>query len=71
MSLRRGSNTGIPGLSFSWKRAVGLTRAKKQLSREIGVPLTRSRRERKVGRSLGCSVLPLIVIGGALPVRLL
>jgi len=38
------------GLSFSWKRAVGLSAAKARLSRKIGVPLTKSARERKVGR---------------------
>jgi hypothetical protein len=38
------------GLSFSWKRAVGISGAKSRLSRAIGVPLTRSGRERKVGR---------------------
>jgi hypothetical protein len=38
------------GLSFSWKRAVGLSAAKGRLSRRIGIPLTRSGRERKVGR---------------------
>jgi hypothetical protein len=38
------------GLSFSWKRAIGISAAKGRLSRAIGVPLTRSGRERKVGR---------------------
>lgn len=41
-----------PGLSFSWKRAIGLSAAKARLSRRIGIPLTRSGRERKLGRSL-------------------
>jgi hypothetical protein len=34
---------------FSWKRAVGISAAKARLSRRIGIPLTRSGRERKVG----------------------
>jgi hypothetical protein len=34
---------------FSWKRAIGLSAAKTRLSRRIGVPLTRSGRERKLG----------------------
>jgi hypothetical protein len=38
------------GFSFSWKRAVGISAAKGRLSRAIDVPLTRSGRERKVGR---------------------
>jgi hypothetical protein len=44
------------GFSFSWKRALGVSAAKSKLSRRIGVPLTRSGRQRKVGRTLGCSV---------------
>jgi hypothetical protein len=58
---------GIPGLSFSWKRAVGISSAKAKLSRELGVPLTRSGRQRKVGRELGCAVpIALILAGFAL-----
>ena len=38
------------GLSFSWRRAVGISAAKGRLSRAIGVPLTQSGRERKLGR---------------------
>lgn len=41
-----------PGLSFSWRRAIGLSAAKQRISRTIGVPLTRSGRERKLGRLL-------------------
>ena len=44
------------GTSFSWKRASGLSSAKGRLSRQIGVPLTRSGRRQKVGRALGCLV---------------
>jgi hypothetical protein len=34
---------------FSWKRALGITRAKQKISRSIGIPLTKSGRQRKVG----------------------
>ena len=37
------------GFSFSWKRAVGLSGLKAKISRKIGVPLTESGRERKLG----------------------
>ena len=47
---------GIPGLSFSWKRAIGLSSAKSKLSRQIGVPLTRSGRHRKMGKATGCAL---------------
>ena len=43
----------IPGLSFSWRRALGLSAAKARLSRRIGVPLTRSGRREKLGRVVG------------------
>ena len=48
---------GIPGLSFSWRRALGISQAQARLSRHLGVPLSRSGRRRKVGRSMGCGVL--------------
>ena len=54
----------IPGLSFSWKRAIGLSGAKAKLSRSIGIPLTRSGRQRKVGKALGCCVPIALLIGG-------
>jgi len=50
---------------FSWKRALGITRAKQNLSRQIGIPLTKSGRQRKLGSMLtnkGC-LLIFIFIG--------
>ncbi len=44
------------GFSFSWKRALGISAMKGRLSRQLGVPLTRSGRQRLVGRALGCSL---------------
>ena len=40
----------IPGLTFSLKRALGITRAKQELSRATGVPMTKAGIERKVGK---------------------
>ena len=34
---------------FSWKRFIGLSALKAKISRTIGIPLTQSGRERKVG----------------------
>lgn len=48
---------GKMGFSFSWKRAVGISAAKGRISRSIGIPLTRSGRQRKFGRAAGCLVL--------------
>ncbi len=42
----------IPGLSFSWKRALGVSSAKARISRATGIPLTKSGRQRKVARML-------------------
>jgi hypothetical protein len=38
-----------PGLSFSWRRAVGLTALLSKVSRTTGVPFTKAGRERKLG----------------------
>ena len=54
---------GIPGLSFSWKRAVGITAAKQKLARMTGIPTTRAGRQRKVGRALGCCLPALLLLG--------
>ena len=40
----------IPGLSFSWKRAIGLTLAKQIIARKIGIPSSKAGLERKVGK---------------------
>src|SRR5260370_33059229 len=44
------------GFSFSWKRALGISAAKGKISRLIGIPLTKSGRQRKAGRLLGDAV---------------
>lgn len=46
------TNTRIPGLSFSLKRALGITRAKQQFARTMGIPTTHAGVERKIGRAL-------------------
>jgi hypothetical protein len=35
---------------FSWKRLTGVSRMKSMLSRTTGVPLTKSGRQRKIGK---------------------
>lgn len=47
----------IPGLSFSWKRALGVTQVKQQISRKIGIPMTKSGLERKVGNAIIKSII--------------
>ncbi|MDP9233199.1 MAG: hypothetical protein M3P01_01440 [Actinomycetota bacterium] len=49
---------------FSWKRLSGISAAKSRVSRKIGIPLTRSGRQRKIGRAVtggGC-LLPTLVL---------
>jgi|GEM_PF-7100138 len=46
---------------FSWKRALGITRAKQRISRSIGIPLTKSGRQRKLGKAMsGCYIATAI-----------
>ena len=59
MARRRRSNTGIPGLSFSYKRALGISSAKRSFARATGIPTTRSGRRAKAGRMMGC-LLPVL-----------
>lgn len=47
------SNTGIPGLSFSWKRATGVTKAKRKIAKATGIPTTKQGRRNKVSKMLG------------------
>ena len=40
----------IPGFSFSWKRALGITQTKQRIARGTGIPLSKAGLERKIGR---------------------
>jgi len=42
----------ISGLSFSWKRAVGITAVKQSVARKTGIPTTRAGVERKIGAAI-------------------
>lgn len=44
--------SGVPGLPFSLKRALGITHFKQKVSRETGIPLTRGGIERKIGSTI-------------------
>lgn len=43
----------IPGLSFSWKRALGISSVKRKIAKATGIPTTRSGRQKKLGKILG------------------
>ena len=54
---------------FSWKRALGISAAKARLSRRIGIPLTKSGRQRKLGALVsGGGCLVVVVCAIAIPV---
>lgn len=40
----------MKGVSFSWKRAVGITAAKQKIAKKTGIPTTKQGVERKVGK---------------------
>ena len=48
---------GIRGLSFSWRRVVGITKVKQKIARKTGIPTTKGGLERKVGRTIIKTVL--------------
>ena len=37
-----------PGLSFSWKRALGVTKAKRRVSKKTGIPMSRGGRRESI-----------------------
>ncbi len=47
--MAKKSNTGIPGLSFSWKRALGISQTKQKIARTTGIPTSKAGVERKLG----------------------
>jgi hypothetical protein len=51
--IQGGSMKLGPGLTFSWKRALGVTKAKRAVSKSTGIPLSRSGRRNKLGRWMG------------------
>ena len=46
------SNTKIPGLSCSWKRALGVTKVKREFTKATGIPTTKAGVERKIGGAI-------------------
>lgn len=45
--------SSIPGLTFSWKRALGITKAKRNLAKATGIPTTKQGRRNKIGKLFG------------------
>ena len=55
-------NAGIPGLSFSWKRAVGVSGVRQRVARKTGIPTTKSGLERRIGSLILKAILSLFGI---------
>lgn len=51
--MAKKSSFKIPGLSFSWKRAFVITKAKRKIAKATGIPTTKAGRRNKVGKILG------------------
>lgn len=45
--------SAIPGLSFSWKKATGVTKVKRKIAKATGIPTTKSGRRSKLGKLFG------------------
>lgn len=45
--------SGILGLSLSWKRALGVTSAKRKIAKATGISTTKQGRRNKVAKMLG------------------
>ncbi len=54
------SRKGIPGFSFSFNRAVGISGLKTKIARKTGIPTTKQGRQRKVGRFIENGLLKLL-----------
>lgn len=50
--MAKKKSTPIPGLSFSLKRALGVTQMKQSIARKTGIPTSKLGVERKVGAGL-------------------
>lgn len=46
------NSTPIPGLSFSLKRALGISQAKQKIARDTGIPTSKAGLQRKIGSTI-------------------
>ena len=47
--MAKKKKTTIPVVSFSWKRALGITKLKREFTKATGIPTTKAGVERKLG----------------------
>ena len=46
------NNLKIPGVSFSWRRLLGIDTVKREIAKTTGIPTTRAGVERKIGNAI-------------------
>ena len=46
--MRKKNNLKIPGVSFSWRRLLGIDKVKREIAKTTGIPTTRAGMERKI-----------------------
>lgn len=46
------NNLKIPGVSFSWRRLLGIDKVKREIAKTTGIPTTRAGMERKIGNAI-------------------
>lgn len=51
--MAKKSSFKIPGLSFSWKRALGITSAKRKIAKATGIPTTKAGAAKKSRQAIG------------------
>ena len=51
----------IPGLTFSWKRALGITQAKQNIARKTGIPTSKAGLDRKSGNMITKSIMKIFI----------
>lgn len=61
----------IPGVSYSAKRALGITKAKQSFARKTGIPTSKAGLQRKVGKAAMGGGCLIYVIGAVLCVVVL
>ena len=57
----KSSKVKIPGVSFSLNRALGISSAKRRISKTTGIPTTKSGRQKKIGRAVTKSIVDLFM----------
>lgn len=43
------NNFKIPGVSFSWRRLLGIDKVKREIAKTTGIPTSKAGMERKIG----------------------